>query len=168
MIISELNLSPIYFNQVDARDRLITKELSASSFSSMLNSIILDQSISAQEDVAQKASGTSCDCDKTEKCMCDSDNEATEAAETKKTGLAACIECTCRKAGECALWNGKEGTFDMLIGMSHNTSMDSGVSLSHNRLDFQPDFVAMAKVWLDYNNAYACITKKQLGILMLD
>lgn len=166
MINSELALLPIYLNQAEGRNGQISKGVSIPGFSSVLNSIIADQNPLTQENI--KTSDTSCDCDKTKKCMCDSDDETTETDETKKTGIAACMDCPCRKAGECALWKGKEDIFDMLGGMSYNTSVDRGISLSHKQLDFRPDFVAMAETWLDYNNAYAYITKKQLGILMLD
>lgn len=164
MITSNVNLLSVYLNQVGTKSGGITKEVSTLSFSTMLNGIIAEQNISMQE--MEKELDTSCDCDEAKKCEHNSDDETAQAVETEKTGFVACIDCQCRKAGECALWNGKEGIFDMLVGMYNDSSMDKGAALSHRHLDFQPDFTTIAKTMLDYNNAYAYITKKQLGIMM--
>ncbi len=164
MITSNLNLLSVYLNQVGAKSGVITKGVSTPSFSAMLGSIIAEQNISTQE-MAEEFD-TSCDCDETEKCKCDCADKEAEAVKTEKPDLMRCMDCVGRKAGTCTFWNGKEGIFDMLVEMYNGTSMDKGVSLSHRQLDFQPDFTAIAKTLLDYNNAYAYITKKQLGIMM--
>lgn len=159
MNIPELKLLPMYLNQVHTRGGVIPEGVS--NFTSMLNSMLVAQSVSIQEHVKD----TVHDCEETEKCKCDSDDET---AEMKKTGFAACMDCVGRKAGTCALWNGKEGILDMLLAMSHDSSMDKDMFVAHKQVDFQPNVAAIDETWLDYNNAYAYITKKQLGILMPD
>lgn len=162
MTILERKLSLNGLHGVEGGERLIFKRAAASDFSSMLNSIIINQNTPIQA-AAQDSSDTACDCNETKKCMCESDTETKESSETKKTGLAACMDCSFRKSGQCAMW--KKDDFDMFMGNSQDTPMAQGTPLLQKRLDFQPDFAAMSEAWLDYTNAYAYITKKQLGIL---
>lgn len=155
MVISEPHLSSIYLNQVRASNALIAGKAPASSFSAMLDNAIVNQSILSQEVATQNLSDTSYDDEEVKKCKCESDDEANEVAENKKTGFAACMDCACRKAGNCALWNGKEGMFDLLVSLSQNTSKDMSISLPHNQSYSQTDFVFMTQALLDYTNAYA-------------
>ncbi|WP_031474296.1 hypothetical protein [Agathobaculum desmolans] len=165
MIISEPHLSSIYLNQVRASNALIAGKVPTSSFSAMLDSAIVNQSILTQEVAAQNSSDTSCDDEEVKKCKCERDDEVTE---NKKTGLAACMDCVGRKAGTCALWNGKEDMFDLLVSLSQNTSKDMSISLPHNQSYSQTDFVLMTQALLDYTNAYAYaggfVNRRNLGI----
>lgn len=122
----------------------------------MLSRAITNQDVLIQEEVAsQNLSDTSCDDEEVKKCKCESDDKEAEAAKTEKTGFAACIDCQCRKAGECALWNGKEGMFDLLAALSQNPSKNTTISLPHNQSYSQTDFVLATQALFDYTNAYA-------------
>lgn len=169
MKIPETYLNPTIFYQVEARGRQISNRVSVSNFSSMLNSIIVDQTISTNEDVDQKPPDASCDCDKTKKCKCDSDKETENASEAKKTGIAACMECPNRTNGQCDLWNDKDesGAFDLFSVNSHNNVAQVGVTQLSD-LQTQLHIIAKASTDYDYTNVYTYVNKKQLGILMPD
>lgn len=168
MIISEPQLSSIYLNQVRASNAFIAGKVPTSSFSAMLDSAIVNQSILAQEVAAQNLSDTSCDDEEVKKCKCESDDKEAEAVETEKPNLMRCMDCVGRKAGTCALWNGKEGMFDLLVALSQNTSKDMSISLPHNQSYSQTDFVFMTQALFDYTNAYAYagafVNRRNLGI----
>ena len=156
-MVPEINLLHIHFGQISTtRSGLIRGEMrSASSFSSILNNIIVGQKVAVQKDIAQKSSDISCSCDKTKKCICDSDDKTNETVQTKKTGLAACMECSFRESGQCELWNEKEDDFAMLTGTSHNTSIINPYRQPVLRTNFIPE------IPLDYNNAYAYVKRKK-------
>lgn len=169
MKIPETYHNPTIFYQVEARGRQISNRVFVSNFSSMLNSIIVDQTVSSKEDVDQKASDTSCVCDKTKECKCVSDKETEEVSEAKETGIAACMDCSFRKSGQCDLWNGEDenGAFDLFSVNSHNNVAQVGVTQLSD-LQTQLDIIAKASTDYDYTNVYTYVNKKQLGILMPD
>ncbi|MEG0834938.1 MAG: hypothetical protein RR413_05785 [Christensenellaceae bacterium] len=169
MKIPETYLNPTNFYQVEARGRQISNRVSVSNFSSMLNSIIVDQTVSTKEDVDQKASDTSCDCDNAKKCKCASDKETEEVSEAKKTGIAACMECPNRTNGQCDLWNDKDesGAFNLFSANLHNNVAQVGVTQLSD-LQTQLDIIAKASTDYNYTNVYTYVNKKKFGILMPD
>ena len=158
MQITELSRYPIYIQQGVLANVLTTNQLSDLSFSSLLEDIIADKTISTKESIEEEKSEISCDCDKDEvKCACDSEKDIKAILESEdKSGLDACMDCDYRKSGQCDLWNGEDGNdpFAIITGSSRDNSTASGVAkLSDVQANL--DIMAMASLQFDYTNAYA-------------
>lgn len=161
MQIAKMNAVPINASPRDVG--LFANNPNTLSFSTLMQRIIDDKAVSTQETATKKQTDSLCDCDKSKKpCECDSDKA--EVIESKKTGIAACMECPNRTNGQCAMWNDEndDSSFNLFSAISNNTVQANVVQI----LDIQNhlDVIAKASSDYDYTNAYAYVKKKLMNV----
>lgn len=160
MQIAKMYMAPI--DDSPRETKLIANYSKVLPFSTLMQGIIDDKTTSTQETANQKQSDPSCDCDKSLKqCKCDSDKEAEEVAEAKKSGIAACMECPNRTNGQCDMWNGEdEDSISNLLSVTSNKSATQDNVARILDIQTNLDVIAKASQDYDYTNAYAYIRKK--------
>lgn len=131
--------------------------------SNTLHNLYFSDLLGSKEDINQKQSTSSCDCNNDKKlCECDSDKETSEKSEVEKSSekISSCFECPHKD--ECG--HHMNGGFDVAAMNSRLTSTGASSDFKSESSNVQTNPDIMAESLLDYTNAYAYMKKKIVNI----